>query len=298
MHSRDYQRIERALHYLAQHHTMQPGIDELAASVKLSRYHFQRLFTRWAGISPGRFQHCLTLQHAKDLMERHHSLLDTALETGLSGPGRLHDLFVTYEAISPGEYKRQGEDLEVTHGFHATPFGECLVAVTDRGVCGLSFVGPEGRQRALADLRMRLPRASLCHDPARTQPVAERAFGPGEAGSGALQPLHLLLRGTNFQVKVWEALLRIPPGACASYGEVAAAIGQPGAARAVGQAVGANPIAYLIPCHRVIRSMGVVGGYRWGEERKRLLLAWETARADADSAQPTRRHDAARAINA
>lgn len=281
MRRQDFHRIERAMHAMAQQHPAQPGLDELAAAAGLSRYHFQRLFTRWAGISPGRFLHCLALQQAKGLLAGRHSLLDAALETGLSGPGRLHDLFVTYEAVSPGEYKRQGEGLEVAWGFHPTPFGECLVAVTARGICGLSFVTTGGRPAALAELRGRLPRATLREAPGRTRPVAEAVFGGGEVADGPTQPLPLLLGGTNFQVKVWEALLRIPAGHCATYGDVAVAIGQPGAARAVGQAVGHNPIAYLIPCHRVIRKLGLVGGYRWGEERKRLLLAWDAARAEA-----------------
>jgi AraC family transcriptional regulator, regulatory protein of adaptative response / methylated-DNA-[protein]-cysteine methyltransferase len=281
MHSQDYRRIERAMQYMEHHYRDQPSLDELAASVNLSRYHFQRLFTRWAGISPGRFLHCLTLQHAKGLLAERQSLLDAALETGLSGPGRLHDLFVTYEALSPGEYKRQGEGLEVAYGFHPTPFGECLVAGTGRGVCGLSFVGEAGRAAALAELRERLPRATFREQAQQTAPVAERIFGGAEAGGG---PLHLLLHGTNFQVKVWEALLRIPTGSCATYQQVAGQIGEPLAARAVGQAVARNPIAYLVPCHRVIRKMGLVGGYRWGEERKRLLLAWEAARGEAGPA--------------
>ncbi len=284
MHSEDYRRIERAMQYMEQHYRDSPSLDELAASVGLSRFHFQRLFTRWAGISPGRFLHVLALQHAKGLLAGRESVLDAALELGLSGPGRLHDLFVTYEAVSPGEYKRQGEGLRAAYGFHRTPFGECLLAVTERGICGLSFVGAAGRPAALAELRERLPRAALHEDAPRTRPPVERIFGgaaavEGGAEDGAAPPLHLLLHGTNFQVKVWEALLRIPAGGTATYQDVAAQIGRPGAARAVGQAAGHNPIAYLIPCHRVIRKLGVPGGYKWGAERKQLLLAWEAARS-------------------
>jgi AraC family transcriptional regulator of adaptative response/methylated-DNA-[protein]-cysteine methyltransferase len=275
MDSQDYGRIERAMRYMERHCLEQPSLDAVAASIGLSRYHFQRLFTRWAGISPGRFLHCLTLQHAKARLAARASLLDTALDAGLSGPGRLHDLFVTFEALTPGEYKRQGEGLVVHHGFHPSPFGECLVALTERGVCGLSFVDEGGREAALADLRARLPRAAYRAGPQRTAPVAERVFG---VRGGPETPLHLLLHGTNFQVKVWEALLRVPAGERTTYAGLAHAVGRPGAARAVGQAVGRNAIAVLIPCHRVIRTMGLVGQYRWGAERKHLLLAWEAAR--------------------
>jgi AraC family transcriptional regulator of adaptative response/methylated-DNA-[protein]-cysteine methyltransferase len=281
MHSEDYRRIERAMQYMERHYRDQPSLEALAASVSLSRYHFQRLFTRWAGISPGRFLHCLTLQHAKGLLAQRHSVLDAALDTGLSGPGRLHDLFVTYEAVSPGEYKRQGAGLAVDYGFHPTPFGTCLLGLSERGICGLSFAPAAGRAAALAELRARLPRAAFREAPRTTAPVVERIFGAAGAGTGADEPLHLLLHGTNFQVKVWEALLHIPDGSCATYQDVAVRIGSPAAVRAVGQATGHNPIAYLIPCHRVIRKLGLVGGYRWGEERKRLLLAWEAARSEA-----------------
>jgi AraC family transcriptional regulator, regulatory protein of adaptative response / methylated-DNA-[protein]-cysteine methyltransferase len=281
MHSQDFHRIERAMQYMEHHYREQPSLDELAASVNLSRYHFQRLFTRWAGISPGRFLHCLALQHAKGLLAERQSLLDAALETGLSGPGRLHDLFVTYEALTPGQYKRQGEGLRIAYGLHPTPFGSCLLALSERGICALSFVDAGGRAAALAELGARLPRATLHEDAARTAPLVQRVFG---AAPGAGEPLHLLLLGTNFQVKVWEALLRIPAGACATYQDVAEGIGQPRAMRAVGQAAARNPIAYLIPCHRVIRKLGLAGGYRWGQERKRLLLAWEAARNQPEPA--------------
>ncbi len=276
MRSEDYRRIEQAMGYMEAHDLEQPSLEEMAASVNLSKYHFQRLFTQWAGISPGRFLHCLTLHHAKRLLGAQQSVLDTSLDAGLSGPGRLHDLFVTYEAVTPGEYKRGGAGLSIAYGFHATPFGECLLGATGRGICALTFVRGGDREGALAELRARWPRATLGEAPERTGPLAERAFG----GQGADRPaLHLVLHGTNFQVKVWEALLRIPPGTVATYGAVAAAIGRPTARQAVGQATGRNPIAVLIPCHRVIRRMGVVGGYRWGAPRKRMLLAWEAARA-------------------
>lgn len=291
MQTRDYQRIERALRILLRDHRDPPALDALAAELGLSRFHFQRLFTRLAGISPGRFVHHLVLQEAKDLLARRSSVLDAALDAGLSGPGRLHDLFVAHEAVTPGEFKARGAGLRIAYGFHPTPFGTCLVGVTERGVCALSFVDDDGaapqaaRGRALDGLRARWPRAVLEEAPARTEPVAAAAFAPPGAADRGRTPLRVLLHGTNFQVQVWAALLRIPPGATATYGDVAAAVGRPGAARAVGRALADNPVACLIPCHRVIRGLGVLGGYRWGEDRKRMLLAWEAAGADGDTAE-------------
>lgn len=272
----DYARVERAILFLAQQHERQPSLAELAAHVGLSPHHLQRLFGRWAGITPKRFLQFVTKEHAKALLAASADVLTASCEAGLSGPGRLHDLFVACEALTPGEFKRQGEGLAVAYGFHPSPFGECLLAVTRRGICGLAFVDEGGRSRALETLAARLPRADLHEDVAETRPYVERAFAPLAAGRG---PLHLLLKGTNFQLKVWEALLRIPPGRVASYRDIAVAVGAPGAARAVGQAVGANPVAYLIPCHRVIRSAGDLGGYHWGLARKQAMLGWEAAQA-------------------
>jgi AraC family transcriptional regulator of adaptative response/methylated-DNA-[protein]-cysteine methyltransferase len=273
----DYQRVEQALAYLQAHYPEQPSLADVAASVGLSEYHFQRVFTRWVGISPKRFLQFLTKEHARELLDRSSSVLEAAYQSGLSGPGRLHDLFVTCEAVTPGEYKQHGLGLTISYGFHPSPFGECMVALTERGICGLAFVRQGDRQETIADLRRRWANARLVEDPQRTAQFVEQIFPLAFGRSVA--PLHLYLNGTNFQIKVWEALLRVPPGALTTYQEIARNLGMPGAARAVGQAVGANPIAFLIPCHRVIRKMGVLGGYRWGASRKMAMLGWELARS-------------------
>ncbi len=273
----DYTRVEQAIRYLEANYLSQPALDEVAASIGLSEFHFQRLFTRWVGISPKRFLQYLTKEHAKRLLAGRGGLLEAAYESGLSGPGRLHDLFVSTEAVTPGEYKQAGAGLEIRYGFHATPFGQCLIALTARGVCGLSFVEPGGEEAALAGLRARWRKAVLVHDPASTGAVVERLFRPAGRPAG---PMALYLSGTNFQIKVWEALLRIPAGSVVTYADIAVAIGMPDAARAVGSAVGSNPIAVIIPCHRVIRKDGSFGDYHWGSARKKALLGWEFAGAD------------------
>jgi AraC family transcriptional regulator of adaptative response/methylated-DNA-[protein]-cysteine methyltransferase len=252
-------------------------LKEIAASVSLSEYHFQRLFTRWVGISPKRFLQFLTKEYAKELLERSEDLLAVAYETGLSSPGRLHDLFVSCEAVTPGEFKNRGEGLTVVYGFHPSPFGECLLALTERGICGLSFVQPGRRDPALDALRGRWRKASLRQDTARTRPLVGQIFA---RYAGQDSPLQLFLSGTNFQIKVWEALLRIPAGAVVSYQDVAVFIGMPDAARAVSNAVAHNPIPVVIPCHRVIRKMGDLGGYHYGTARKKALLGWEAAQVN------------------
>lgn len=273
--SQDYQVIEQAILFLDAHYRQQPGLAELAASVGLSEYHFQRLFTRWVGISPKRFLQFLTKEHAKQVLEASHSLLDASYETGLSGPGRLHDLFINCEAVTPGEYKQRGAGLRIAYGFHATPFGECLLAVTERGICSLAFVVNGSRSALLDDLQRRWRQAQLYQDELRTAPLLAQIFD-GQAGEEP-QPLTLYLSGTNFQIKVWEALLRVPSGQLISYEDLAQRVGKLGAARAVSRAVASNPVAVLIPCHRVIRKLGVFGGYRWGAARKQALLGWEMA---------------------
>ncbi len=271
--SEDYQRIEQAIRYLEANFQHQPDLSEIAASVHLSEYHFQRLFTNWVGISPKRYLQYLTKENAKSWLKDSASLLDAAYASGLSGPSRLHDLFVTCEAVTPGEFKHKGEGLQISYGFHPSPFGECLLAVTGRGICSLKFVQDGDREATLADLAHDWQKAEMVENPDRTSPMVDRVFT-----GASLENLSLHLLGTNFQIKVWEALLRIPSGALTTYTAVAQSIGQPSAARAVSNAVARNPIAYIIPCHRVIRESGEMGGYRYGIPRKRAMLAWETAR--------------------
>jgi AraC family transcriptional regulator of adaptative response/methylated-DNA-[protein]-cysteine methyltransferase len=273
----DYARVERAIRFLDEHFREQPRLAEVAAAVGMSEYHFQRLFRRWAGVSPKRFLQFLTADYARGLLRDSSTALETALEAGLSGPGRLHDLMVSVDAATPGEIRSGGEGVVVRHGVHPSPFGPALLAATERGICSLSFLEGADDPRPLEALRAGWPGARLVENVGATAPLARRAFARA-AGEGRL-PLHL--RGTNFQIRVWEALLRVPEGAVVTYESLAAAAGAPGAARAVGAAVGANPVAYVIPCHRVIRKTGAFGGYRWGTARKRALLGWEAARAGA-----------------
>lgn len=277
--AQDYKRIEKALYYLETHYLEQPSLKEIAAHLHLSEFHFQKLFTRWAGISPKRFMQYLSKEHAKQLMSESTSVLEAAYETGLSGPGRLHDLFIITEAVTPGEFRSRGEGLEIAYGFHPTPFGECLLAATDRGVCHLIFVDDGDREAALQALRRRWVRASLNQSQEQTASLVEQIFKPLQGGGQGSLALHL--QGTNFQIKVWEALLRIPAGAVASYEQIATLIGQPRAARAVSNAIADNPLPVLIPCHRVIRKMGEFGGYRYGTARKKALLGREMAGAAA-----------------
>ncbi len=272
--SGDYARIDAAIGYLNARYLDQPGLDAVARHVGLSPYHFQRLFRRWAGISPKRFVQYLTLEHAKRALADSQSVLDAGFDAGLSGPGRLHDLFVTCEAMTPGEYKARAAGLVVRHGVHPSPFGPCLVMATERGVCGLAFVAVDEVETTLAELAAPWTRARLVEDHDVAAGFVARAFAPA-AGAG---PIHLSVRGTNFQIRVWEALLRIPPGRVVSYQALAHHLGKPTAARAVAGAVAANPVSFLIPCHRVIRQSGVVSGYRWGRARKQAMLGWEAAR--------------------
>ncbi len=274
----DYATIERAIHYLEKRAQTQPSLEELADHLHMSPFHVQRLFKRWAGISPKRFIQVLTLKHAKQLLTDSKSVLETTYEVGLSSTSRLHDLFVNVDAMTPAEYKQQGGGLYINYGFHTTPFGDCLLAVTKRGICGLQFVADNGRAAVFETFRAHWEKATLVHDETATSPLAADIFNPASEQPTKTWPL--LLKGTNFQVKVWEALLQIPPAAVASYGDVAHMIGKPKASRAVGRAIGRNEIGYLIPCHRVIRQSGAVDGYRWGNTRKKALLAWESGRGD------------------
>ncbi len=269
--SEDYRRIEKAIQYIEANVQRQPDLSEVAASIQLSDYHFQRLFTRWAGISPKRFLQFLTKENAKNLLAQSRNLLDATFESGLSSPGRLHDLFIKCEAVTPGEYKSRGMGMQIFYGFHPTPYGECLIALTERGISFLAFID-EDRRGALDRLRQDWSNAELKEDPIRTGPVVEQIFSPGPGTS-----LSLHLRGTNFQIKVWEALLRLPAQAVATYEDIARQICASQATRAVGNAVAHNPVAYLIPCHKVLRKSGQFGNYHYGPDRKKAILFREMA---------------------
>lgn len=268
--SDDYLRIEQAIQYLEKHYKDQPQLEDVAANIGLSEYHFQRLFTRWAGVSPKRFLQFVTKENAKGLLDRSENLLETTHQTGLSSLGRLHDLFVNTEAVSPGEYKSRGAGVTIRYGLHPTPFGKCLIGTTDRGICHLSFVA-SSEGDAIDDLVTEWKQAKMIEDHRATGALVEPIFDLGYRG----KPLTVHLRGTNFQLKVWEALLKIPAGAVTTYEGIASRIGKPTATRAVGTAIGHNPIAVLIPCHRVIRKVGEFGNYRYGALRKKALLARE-----------------------
>ncbi len=269
----DYVLIEQAIEFVESNAQRQPELGEIAAAVGLSEYHFQRVFTRWAGISPKRFLQFVTKENAKDLLDRSENLLDTTFQVGLSSLGRLHDLFVTTEAVTPGQYKSRGAGLTIRYGLHPTPFGECLIGLTERGICHLGFV-QDSEGDAIDTLVEEWQQAHMIEDYDATAPLVEPIF---DLNRRTGRPLQLHLRGTNFQIKVWEALLRIPLGSVATYGQIADRIGHPSAQRAVGTAVGHNPIAVLIPCHRVIRKLGEFGDYRYGAARKKALLAHEFA---------------------
>ncbi len=271
----DYERIARVIRYVDEHHTLQPGLGQLAKVAGLSPHHFHRLFSAWAGITPKDFLQCLTVEHAKALLQDGQSVLIAALEAGLSGPARLHDLCVSLEAVSPGELKSGGSGLQILFGFAATPFGDCLVGETERGICHLAFILDEGPDAALEELRRRWPEARFRRSDRTAASLASRVFERPD-GNGKAPTLRAFVKGTAFQVRVWRALLRVPPGCLVTYGQLAAAIGEPRAARAVGSAVGQNLLGYLIPCHRVIRETGVIGDYRWTGVRKRAIVAWET----------------------
>lgn len=277
----DYQRIEKAITYLRAHFLEQPDLAIVARVVHLSEYHFQRLFTRWVGISPKRFIQFLTIEYAKRQLEASKALLEVALDSGLSSPGRLHDLFISVEAVTPGEFKTRGAGIHIDYGFHASPFGPCLIGASSRGICWLSFVNDGSRRKSLGELKTYWTGASLAEEPETTGLLASRIFTSAGKNNGS--SLNLLLKGTNFQLKVWQALLGVPSGSMVSYEDLGGLVGAPNSSRAIGSAVGQNSIAYLIPCHRVIRKSGCPGGYRWGEARKLAILAWEAARAKMQS---------------
>lgn len=277
----DYDTVRRVLAYISENWRAQPTIETIAEAAGATPTDIHHLFRRWCGLTPKAFLQAITLDHAKGLLGASASVLDTALEVGLSGPGRLHDLFVTHEAMSPGEWKAGGGGLSLSYGFHPSPFGEALIVTTPRGLAGLGWVSDGldggkvvgGRAEALADMMRRWPHAQYSFDPQATAPYADRIFDP-KAWS-AETPLRVVLIGTDFEVRVWQTLLRIPVGRATTYGDVACHIGKPSASRAVGMAVGKNPISFVVPCHRVIGKSGALTGYHWGLTRKRAILGWE-----------------------
>lgn len=280
--ARDYDHVREAIAFLTRHWIEQPSLEQLAEHLGLSPAHCQRLFKRWCGLSPKEFVQAITVDHARTLLNGSASVLEAAYEVGLSGAGRLHDLFVSHEAMTPGEFKGRGEGLQISYGFHDSPFGDALVMATERGVAGLAFVDEDkgqSRADALADMTRRWPRATYVEAPWKTAPHARQIFDP-EAWKRE-QPVRLVLIGSDFDVRVWETLLKIPMGRAVSYADIARHLGQPNASRAVGSAVGRNPISFVVPCHRVLRGDGNLGGYHWGLTRKRALIGWETGRVSA-----------------
>jgi len=276
----DYTRVRRAVEFMTENWQDQPSLEAIAAHAGLSPAHFQRLFKRWAGISPKGFLQAITLDHARALLRDSASVLDTTYEVGLSSPARLHDLFVDYEAMTPGEYKQRGDGIEMAYGFHECPFGRALIMATPRGVSGLAFAdGGEEEEAALADMTARWPKASFTADPSHTGSYAGRIFTP-ELWQEA-DPLKIVLIGTDFEIRVWEALLQVPMGRAVTYSDIALHLDNPKASRAVGSAVGRNPISFVVPCHRVLRKGGGLGGYHWGITRKRAIIGWEAAQVAA-----------------
>jgi len=283
----DYERVRQAVEYVSQRWKSQPAVEDIAAHIGLSPSQFTAIFRRWAGLSPKQFLQALTIDHARKLLRDSASILDAAYDSGLSGPGRLHDLFVAHEAMSPGEYKSGGEGLTLHYGFHTSPFGEAIAIATARGLAGLGWVDEKaapgtaagagkpagGRDGALADMMRRWPKALFERNDDMARAYIRRAFDPQEWRAD--RPLRVVMIGTDFEIRVWETLLRIPLGHAATYGSIAGRLGKPGAARAVGAAVGRNPLSFVVPCHRVLGGSGALTGYHWGLTRKRAILGWE-----------------------
>ena len=272
----DYAAVQRAIAYITEHWREQPEIEAIAAAVGVTDTELHHLFRRWAGLTPKAFLQALTLDHARKLLRDSASVLDASYEVGLSGPGRLHDLFVTHEAMSPGEWKTGGEGLTIRYGFHPSPFGLALIMATDRGLAGLAFGDPGEEQKAMADMMSRWPKANYVEDREGTGAIAHRVFDPKQWR--AERPLRVILIGTDFQVRIWETLLSIPLGCAVTYSDIATKIQNPAACRAVGAAVGRNPISFVVPCHRVVGKSGELTGYHWGITRKRAMLGWEAGR--------------------
>src|SRR5438552_12440065 len=269
----DYEIVKKTLAFIHENWREQPSLEAIAEQAELSPTHLQRLFTRWAGLSPKAFLQAVTLDHARSLLRDSASILDTAYEVGLSGPGRLHDLFVTHEGMTPGSYKLGGKGLTLRFGFHDCPFGRALVMITDQGLAGLAFADDGQEKDTLLDMQSRWPGAAYIEDWLRTKPYADRIFKPENWRKD--QPLRVVFIGSDFEIRVWETLLRIPLGKRSTYSDVAAHIGKPNAARAVGSAVGRNPVSFVVPCHRVLGKSGSLSGYHWGLTRKRAILGWE-----------------------
>ena len=274
--SEDFKRIEKAIQFIEANFKSQPTLEQIAACVHLSKFHFDRLFKRWAGISPIQFLQFMTLDYTKQKLAESKSLLETSLDAGLSGPSRLHDLFVTFEAMTPGDFKSRGAELNIFYGFSRSPFGECLLAMTERGICYLGFVEKSERSEKLNQLFQTWPSSEFTQDQERIGLIVKNIFSVDKTRNS--RPFNLYLKGTNFQINVWRALLSIPEGWVVSYQDIASYIGHPKAFRAVANAVAINPVAYLIPCHRVIAKSGNINKYRWGSTRKKALIGWEAAR--------------------
>jgi AraC family transcriptional regulator of adaptative response/methylated-DNA-[protein]-cysteine methyltransferase len=272
----DYERVRRIIAFISERWREQPSLEAIADHVGLSTTHVHHLFRRWSGLSPKAFLQAITLDNAKALLASSASVLDATYEVGLSGPARLHDLFVTHEAMTPGDYKAGGAGLAMRFGFHPSPFGEAILVATERGLAGLGFVDEGDRESALADMKRRWPRAEYIEDTASTAPLARRIFNPTQWQ--AEQPLRVVLIGTDFEVRVWQTLLRIPLGRATTYSDIAGHIGKPSACRAVGAAVGKNPVSFVVPCHRVLGRSGALTGYHWGLTRKQAILGWEAGR--------------------
>lgn len=270
----DYAVVRRTLKRITGEWREQPALEQLAREVGLQPIQLQRVFSRWAGLTPKQFLQAITLDHAKALLRDSASVLDTAHEVGLSGPGRLHDLFVTHEAMTPGDYRSRGAGLKIAYGFHPSPFGQVLVMTTARGLAGLGFADPGEEEAGLADMCQRWPAATFERDHNATAPFAARVFDPSRWQED--QPLNIVMIGTDFEIRVWQTLLKIPPGKATTYSDIAASLGKPKASRAVGTAVGRNPMSFVVPCHRVLAKGGGLGGYHWGLTRKRAMLGWES----------------------
>jgi len=273
----NYEKIAKAIEYISENAKKQPSLFDVAEEVNVSQFHFQRMFSEWAGVSPKKFLQYITADYLKDKIKESTNLVELAESAGLSSQSRVYDLFTSIEAVTPQEYKTGGKGLHISYGFHKTPFGECFIAVTERGICAMAFVDEDSKDHQLILLGKKWHFASIEPNQSVTENYINKIFAPHLS---SLDKLPLMVQGTNFQLKVWEALLTIPAGSVTTYQQIANSIGNPKAVRAVGTAVGDNPIAYLIPCHRVIRKEGVLGEYRWGSLRKKALIGWEAAKSD------------------